>query len=505
MTAAFDPNQLRYVKAALELDHLYFTRYFFRHREGLKFIVNDHHDIICNALDRVISGEIKRLIINVPPGYTKTELAVIFFIARGLAVNPKARFMHLSYSDDLALLNSQMARDIVESNEYQTLWPRAIRKDTSAKKRWFTQQGGGVYATSAGGPVTGFRAGRMEEGFTGAFIVDDPIKPEDAHSEALRTRINRRFTSTFHSRLALKAETPMILIMQRVHEDDPSAFLLKGGSGEMWHHLLLPSPIPKGPIKSWYPKEFTHGIPIEYDLPEGALWSYKHTDKDLEEMAKADPYTTAGQYGQRPDPIGGGMFKDHWWKYYTVVPQDIVLKRIYADTASKTKERNDYSVFQCWGFAPGKGIFLLDQVRGKWEAPELEANFIAFWNKHRFTSHPSQIPVQVAKVEDKSSGTGLIQTIRKSPSNTIPIEGIPRDADKVSRAFATIPHIAAGHVFLPLEAEWLHDYQEEFRKFTPLMTHKHDDQIDPTLDAIQDLLVEPPTLYSPGAIGGNGK
>jgi len=487
LSISFDPTDLKYLRHVLEHDHLRFSRYFFKLREGCKFIVSPHHHIISETLDRVIKGEITRLIINVPPGYTKTELAVISFMARGLAINPMAKFMHLSYSNDLALLNSQITRDIISLEEYQELWPITIRQDTAAKKRWFTEEGGGVYATSSGGPVTGFRAGRMEEGFTGAFIVDDPIKPEEALSEVIRNRINSRISSTFKSRLALENVTPMIFIMQRVHEDDPSGFLLKGGSGEKWFHLMLPTPIPEGPVASWYPDEYTHGIPIEYELPAGPLWDNKHDDDNLDLMYEVDPYTSITQYGQRPYKLGGGMFKDRWWKHWSVLPVNMPVKRIYGDTASKTKEINDWSVFQCWGWSPEQGIFLIDQIRGKWEAPELKQALIDFWNKHRFTNHPNIRPVQMVKVEDKSSGTGLIQDIRKTTN--IPIEGIPRSRDKVERAFSTIPHIAAGHVHLPIEADWLSDYKAEFTKFSPLMTHKHDDQIDPTMDAIEDLLI----------------
>lgn len=487
MTTSVEKSKIAGRKYVMEQSHLHFARYFFKHREGSKFIVSPHHKIISDAFDKVISGEINRLIVNVPPGYTKTELAVIAFMARGLAVNAKAKFIHTSYSNDLALLNSQVTRDVIESEEYQQHWPMEIRVDTAAKKRWFTKEGGGVYAVSSGGAITGFRAGRMEEGFTGAFVIDDPLKPDDAYSEPARTRINNRFMNTIKSRLAIES-VPVIVIMQRLHEDDLCAFLLKGGSGEKWHHLLLPTPIPEGSVKSWYPKEYTHGIPIEYKLPVGALWKYKHNDEQLEIMYKADPYTSTSQYGQGPSPIGGGMFKDRWWKYWTVLPLDMMIKRIYADTAAKTAERNDYSVFQCWGWSPTQGIFLIDQIRGKWEAPELKQVAIDFWNKHRFTNHPNIRPVQCMKVEDKSSGTGLIQDLKKSTQ--IPVEGIQRNKDKVERAFGTIPHIAAGHVHLPLETPWMSDYKEEFRKFTPMMTHKHDDQIDPTMDAIQDLLVD---------------
>ena len=167
-------NALR--KHECERDHLYFSRYFFKARQTAKFIVNWHHKIICDVLQDVIDGKKKNVIINVPPGSSKTELAVINFIARGLALNPRARFLHLSYSDDLALLNSQTARDLVRSDEYQALWPMEISDDAKAKKRWNVvldgKPAGGVYATSLGGQITGFRAGHMAEGFTGCFVGD---------------------------------------------------------------------------------------------------------------------------------------------------------------------------------------------------------------------------------------------------------------------------------------------------------------------------------------------
>jgi len=244
----------RMLKYLLPNSGLHFSRYFFKKREARKFMVNAHHHIVADTLQQVLDLKIKRLIINIPPGYTKTEEAVINFIARGLAINPQALFMHLSYSDDLALWNSTLVRDMVKSPEYQELFPMPIRNDVSSKKKWYTLQGGGMYATSAGGAVTGFRAGRMETGvFTGALIIDDPIKPDDAYKEPVRNRINNRFMNTFKSRLALESDTPIILIMQRVHEEDPSGFLLTGGTGEKWHHLMLPVDIPEGKVKDWYP------------------------------------------------------------------------------------------------------------------------------------------------------------------------------------------------------------------------------------------------------------
>lgn len=230
---------------------------------------------------------------------------------------------------------------------------------------------------------------------------------------------------------------------------------------------------------------------------DSPLWEMKHNIEELETLKEGDPYTFAGQMQQDPSPLGGGMFKDKYWKYYDVLPANIDLYRIYADTAQKTAERNDYSVFQLWARCRGTGIFLVDQIRGKWEAPELESNLVAFWDKHKPT-RTRPFGAQVIKVEDKSSGSSLIQSIKKD--YTIPIEPIQRNTDKVLRAMGGIKYFASGYIFLPRGKEWLSDYKDEFRKFTPLMTHKHDDQIDPTLDAVEDLIVFEQMLYTGNAL-----
>src|SRR5688572_6695393 len=194
---------------------MFMIRYMFKAYQKRKFVIGDHHEIIVDALERVLRGELKRLIINIAPRYGKTEIAVKHFVAHGLALNPAAKFIHLSYSDMLALDNSEEIRDIIQEAEYQELFPYVqLAPDSKAKKKWYTTQGGGVYATSAAGQVTGFGAGRVDEEteedkelisevvdlissvdagtddhpillkrkFGGAIIIDDPIKPEDADS-----------------------------------------------------------------------------------------------------------------------------------------------------------------------------------------------------------------------------------------------------------------------------------------------------------------------------------
>lgn len=300
MTAEINQHDLAAArKLECKADYLYFFRYFFKQRTGAKALINWHHFLMAKTLARVLAMEIPRLIITIPPGYTKTELAVVSFMAYGLTLNPRSRFMHLSYSDTLALLNSSQTRNIVKSKEYQEMWPTELRDDTDSKKLWWTKEGGGVYATSMGGQVTGFRAGQMEPGFTGALIIDDGLKPDDAYTVE-RDNANRRYTETISSRIA-HPSVPIILIMQRIHYKDMAGFLLQGGSGEMWHHLELPVDFPADP----YPEEYTHGIPIEYDPPGEVLWETKHSKKDIE-VLKSKPRLYSTQYKQRP-PRAGSM------------------------------------------------------------------------------------------------------------------------------------------------------------------------------------------------------
>ena len=255
-------NEKRMLKYMMEEDGMQFMRYFFKHREGNTMVRNWHHYVIEYVLQAVYDGHINRLIVNIAPGYTKTEQVVLNFICRGLAINPRSKYMHTCYSSDLALENSSKIRTTVQSKEFQDLWPMQTRIDTKGKKRWFTEFGGGMMAVSSAGQMTGFRAGRMEENiFTGAFINDDPVKPDDAYSNVKRNVINNRFNNTMRSRLAIET-VPMINIMQRIHEDDLSGYLLKGGSGDKWHHLVMPFHLTEEILDKKYPEDYTHGIPI---------------------------------------------------------------------------------------------------------------------------------------------------------------------------------------------------------------------------------------------------
>ena len=271
-------NELRMLKYMLENDGIQFMRYFFKHREGTKMLRNWHHYVIEYVLQAVYEGKINRLVVNIAPGYSKTEQVVLNFIARGLAINPRSKYIHASYSGDLAQENSSKIKEMVGGEQFQELWPMDIRVDSKGKKRWFTELGGGMMAAPAGGQITGFRAGRMEPGFTGAFVIDDPVKPDDAYSAPKRNAINNRFNNTMRSRLAVE-EVPMIVIMQRIHEEDLSGYLLKGGSGDIWHHLTIPTLLSEEEINKDYPSDYTHGKQIHINdilkcLAEGTDYAF---------------------------------------------------------------------------------------------------------------------------------------------------------------------------------------------------------------------------------------
>lgn len=495
-------------KRRCEKDPLYFSRYFFKKRQGIKFLINFHHYLISEALERVRTGITKNLVINVAPGSSKTEIAVINFIARCLALNPNCRFLHISSSDDLVLLNSQTARDIVQSDEYQDMWPMHIADDAKSKKRWNVMNGGrkagGVYAVALGGQITGFRAGHMTAGFQGAVIVDDPLKADDAYSPAAIKTANRRLLSTVKSRRAT-AETPIILIMQRLGENDPTGFIKGGNMPGKWEFLNIPALIDDEYVKKLPDYIREHVVSgVRDEKGRFSYWEYKEPLAELLQLEagngndadgkRVSRHTFNAQYQQRPVALGGNIIHGHSFVRVSILPK-IIYRKMYADTAQKTKERNDYSVLEVWGQGEDKKIYLLDLMRGKWEAPQLKQNVIEFWNKHRAISGIGAL--RRLDVEDKASGTGLIQDIRQA--GKIPVIGIERNKDKLTRVMDVVSYIEAGCVCVLEDAPYLSDFIAECEAFTADDTHAHDDQIDPMCDAITDMLGA-----RPRGIFGNG-
>lgn len=491
----------RVAKSQCELDHLFFTRYFFKKRQGIKFLVNWHHILIALWLDRVIAGEIGNIIFNVAPGSSKTEMAVINFMARGLALNPWCRFLHISSGDDLVLLNSQTTRDIIQSPEYQELWPLEIANDAKAKKRWNVMLGdkkaGGVYAVPLGGQITGFRAGHMAEGFYGAIVIDDPLKADDIYSAAAVRTANRRLLSTIRSRKA-NPTTPVIIIMQRLGEKDPTAFVQGGNLPGKWTYVTIPALITDAYVAT-LPEKIRAAVTSEERDEKGrfSYWPYKEPIEELLMLEEGKGKDADGniigkhvfnaQYMQEPKAMGGNIIKGECF-IRVKMPPKIIYRKIYADTAQKTAERNDYSVFECWGYGEDKKIYLLDLMRGKWEAPKLKQTAIEFWDKNMAVK--DQGALRKMLVEDKSSGTGLIQDLKNI--DRIPIAGIERNKDKYTRVMDVVSYIDSGYVCLIEGMPFNSEFVNECELFTADDTHSHDDQVDPLCDAIVDMLMSKP-------------
>jgi predicted phage terminase large subunit-like protein len=300
--------------------------------------------------------------------------------------------------------------------------------------------------------------------------------------------------STVKSRKA-NPDTPIIVIMQRLAADDPTGFIKGGNLPGEWEFVSIPALIDDEYVET-LPEELRDKIARENRDEDGrfSYWPYKEPLADLLEMeegrgtdaegGRVSRYVFSSQYQQSPKVLGGDIIRGADFKRYETPPR-LQWRKIYADTAQKTAERNDYSVFQCWGLGYDGRVYLLDQIRGKWQAPELRRRAIDFWNKHNISG--VNVPtLRKMMIEDKASGTGLIQDIQDAGS--IPVEGIEREKDKLTRVMDIVSFIESGLVYIPAHAEWVNDFIEECESFTADDTHAHDDQIDPLVDAINDML-----------------
>lgn len=312
-----DYHSTELLRTWLLSDALNFTRYFFKvQNNGKKFVIGRHHRMICDKLNGVLQGKIKRLLVNIAPRYSKTEIAVKNFIAMGFAINPAAKFIHLSYSGLLALDNSVAVKNIINSPEYQELFDVKIGLSSDTKTRWDTYHGGGLYATSSLGQVTGFGAGSVgnEDSsyeFGGAIIIDDPIKPDNALNDNSREAVNQHFETTIRNRVNSR-ETPIIIIMQRLHEHDLCGYLQELEPGD-WEVLSIPC------------------IYFDEDGNEQALWPFKHSLEELRKIESANQFVFDTQYMQNPQPMEGLMYTH--FRTYDALPMEPSIRKNYTDTA----------------------------------------------------------------------------------------------------------------------------------------------------------------------------
>ncbi|MER2974136.1 DNA-packaging protein [Klebsiella pneumoniae] len=466
-------------KVECEEDGLYYARYFFKQRTGGKMIVAPHHKVIQKTLDRVIDGEIQRLIINVPPGYTKTELATINMMGRGLALNCRARFMHLSYSHNLALLNSSTARGMIKSQAYQSMWPMALRDDADSKAMWWTEHGGGVYASSAAGQVTGFRAGHMEPGWQGALIIDDPVKPDDAYSEIVRDGVNNRFNETIKSRLAIET-TPMIVIMQRIHYHDLSGYLLRGGSGEKWHHLNLPVIIDSSrSYEEIYP-ENTHAIPIYHGLPDGWLWPFKHNESHRVSLF-SHRRTAEAQYMQNPKRFNaeGALWNEEMISaaHAMRITQELTRTVVAIDPQATNSEESDESgiaVASVYGSGDERQYSLDADYSGKYSPNGWATKAIEAYEQHE---------ADAIVIETNQGGDMAEDTLRNAGFGGRIIR-VHASKGKYARAEPISALYAQGRV---AHRGSLYKVENQFMEYVPSTAKKSPDRLDAAVYALTEL------------------
>ena len=472
-------------KMLIKSDYYLYTRWRFFKSFGFEFNHNWHFRVLCKKLEEVILWEQKKdLVINIPPGSGKSEIVTIGMVAYGMGLDPSNKYIVTSYGLVTAEVFTAQAKDILSEDWHKELFPVTMDRSTNSKKHFKTSKKGEAIAAGTGGKVTGFRFGTAKGYYSGIGITDDPLKASDSSSDAKlkeaelfqhQSLANRKMTSA-----AIK-----IVVMQRLHEMDVAGCCLEAG----WSHLCLPAIVTREQLKEFcddvgedYKKtdSYKYG---DHKANEYSLWNWKWSLRELREdrgdfapeILGSGSFVFSGQYMQTPAPDGGGILKDDWFQEYTVLPE--VQSKIFTiDSAWDEKTQSDPSVIQCWAKC-SNGIYLIDQIKGKWQFHELKKRAAAFYQKHRPT---------YVYIENKQSGIGLIQELKRE--YMMPIKKLQALKDKYSRAQDASPSVECGLVYLPHPsiAPWVKDLRDEVKSFP---VGKHDDQVDCLVYAILALCI----------------
>ena len=415
------------------------------------YLPNWHIDAIVHQLMRVRAGKISRLLINQPPRSLKSICVSVAYPAWLLGHDPTRRIIAVSYSNELAAELQRQFRMVIDAPWYQTLFP-AMRRAKDTGTELVTTASGSRYATSVGGTLTGRGADLI--------IIDDPAKAEDAMSEPSRKRVIDWYAGTLVSRLNDKERDSIVVVMQRLHENDLAGYLIGQGG---WHHLDLPaiavedSVIPVGPDKP-------------YRRRCGEVLHAERESKELLDEVKAEMGSLmfSAQYQQRPVPLEGNLIRREWFRFYDQLAQQGPGSRIVQswDVAAMTGEANDYSVCTTW-LMDKADFYLTDVFRGRLQYPDLRRKVVSLAATHR---------AGTVLIEKAGPGLPLLQDLQRDPPQgmTRPIGQNP-EGSKVERMAAQSAKIEAGHVHLPREAEWLDCFLLELLAFP---RGKHDDQVD---------------------------
>ena len=417
----------------------------FTHHVYENFIEGDHHRIIAEKLEKVASGEIKRLIINMPPRHSKSEFASYLMPSWFLGRNPKLKIIQATHNTELAVRFGRKVRDLIDDPQYKEIFPNTnLKEDNKSAGKWQTDVGGEYFAAGVGAAVTGRGAD--------LFVIDDPHSEQDALSEGAFDNAYEWYTSGPRQRL--QPGGAIIIVMTRWGKKDLTGRLLaQQGSDIMsdkWEVVEFPAILPSGnPLwEEFWSKDAL--LSIKASLPV-AKWS--------------------AQWQQEPTSVEGAIVKKDWWKMWDkedIPPLKYVLQSY--DTAFSKKESADYSAITTWGiFSPDEGgpdnIILMDAKRGRWNFPELKD--IAF-EEHEYWE-PDMV-----LVEAKATGTPLIDELR--------LRGVPalgfspgKGRDKVTRMHMVAPLFEAGVVWAPTDKKYSDEVMEEVSSFP---NGDHDDFCD---------------------------
>ena len=444
-------SDFQLLRAALRQDFMAFTDRGVRQlNQGGSFIHNWHLDALAWELQKVISGETRRLIINMPPRSLKSLMVSVLFPAFWLGHDPRKKIFGISYGADLAAKHARDSQSIMQTGWYRQAFPRT-QITRIADSSIYTDQRGFRKATSINATLTGLGGD--------CFIIDDPLKPVDAQSEPLRNAVNDWISHTLISRLDDKAKGAIIVVMQRVHQHDLTGFLMENFPGT-WTLLNLPSIAQED-------ETVQIGFNRFHSRQAGeALHPDREPIEVLENLQRelgSDIFE--GQYQQSPVPPGGAMVRREWLQYYDVLPERAYPARVIQswDTAVKNGAQNDYSVCTTWLMVDNK-FYLMDLVRERFEYPRLKQNALKLAEKFK----PS-----VILIEDASTGSPLAQELRQA--GTFAVRLIPVEHDKVARLYVQQAKFEAGQIFFPRRAPYLAALEAELLTFPQ---SKHDDQVD---------------------------
>ena len=414
------------------------------------YLPNWHVQAIVHQLMRVQRGEISRLLINQPPRSLKSICVSVAYVAWLLGHDPSRRVIVASYSNEFAAELHRQFRVVIDAAWYRAVFP-GTRPARDTGTELVTTAGGSRYATSVGGALTGRGADLI--------IVDDPLKAEEAMSEAARKRVIDWYGGTLVSRLNDKETGSIVVVMQRLHENDLAGDLLdKGG----WEHLDLPSiAVDDSVIPLCHGKQMTRRI--------GDILHPERESKDTLDRIKAEISSLmfSAQYQQRPVPVEGNLIRRDWFRHYDHLPQDSAKRIVQSwDIAMMTGDANDYSVCTTWWIIKAD-YYLVDVFRARLQYPDLRRKLARLAEKHG---------AGTILVENAGPGMALLQDLWRDPSRGLPRPiGRKPEGSKVERMVAQSAKIENGHTHLPKEADWLDIFLHELLAFP---TGRYNDQVD---------------------------